>query len=116
MALDVAHSVDVAAILAGLAELGPPSELRNQSPALAASALDFDRVLLTSIRAGTLLAEALYPSSDILDRLRESVVALEYPLVEGEIMRRRRAQVVHSTEGDSAPRRAFGAELGWKEY
>src|SRR5262245_35195449 len=95
MAVDVACPPDVANMLVRLAELGPPSELRKQSPALAASILDFDRVLLTSISGGTLVAEGLHPGRaglyDPLTPLRESVVALEYPLVEGEIMRRRRA-------------------------
>jgi DNA-binding CsgD family transcriptional regulator len=115
MALDVTRTVDIAGILVQLAELGPPSELRKQSPALAAAALDLDRVLLTSISGGTLVAEALHPAGKVLDRLQESAVALEYPLVEGEIMRRRRAQVVRA-DGDSAARHAFADTLGWTEY
>jgi DNA-binding CsgD family transcriptional regulator len=120
MAVDVACPADVTNMLVRLAELGPPSELRKQSPALAASTLDLDRVLLTSISGGTLVAEALHPAGtgvyDPLTPLRESMVALEYPLVEGEIMRRRRAQVVHADDGDSAARHAFSDVLGWTEY
>src|SRR4051812_23435565 len=116
MAVDVAHPIDMAGVLVGLAELGPPSELRNQSPALAASALAFDRVLLTSITVGTLVAESIHPGGSVFERLKESVVALEYPLVEGEIMRRRRAQHVHCANGDALARHAFADVLGWTEY
>jgi DNA-binding CsgD family transcriptional regulator len=76
-----------------------------------------DRVLLTSISGGMLHAEALHGASDaILVQLREAPVGLEYPLVEGEIMRRRRAQVVHADPGDPPSRRAFADILEWNEY
>ena len=117
MAIDVFRPVDVAGLLVQLADLGPPSELRNQSPALAASALDFDRALLTSISGGALTAEGLHGArAEVLARLRETPVAVDYPLVEGEVMRRRRAQVVRDAADDSHARRAFANLLGWTEY
>jgi DNA-binding CsgD family transcriptional regulator len=107
-------------ILLQLAELGPPSEIRGRSPAVAAAALDFDRVLLTSIRSGELLPEALHVagsnSEALLATLQEHPVALDYPLVEGEIMRRRRAQVVQAAADESPGRRAFADVMGWDEY
>lgn len=112
--------LDPTAMLARLSELGPPSEIRNQSPALAAATLKLDRVLLTSIRKGTLFADAIHlsvgRSTQMLAILREAPVALDYPLVEGEIMRRRRAQVVRAASGDSGGRHAFAEILSWTDY
>jgi LuxR family transcriptional regulator, regulator of acetate metabolism len=111
---------DLADVLVRLGELGPPSEIRNGSPAVAAAALDLDRVLLTSIRDGTLRAEGLHVAGGrpdaLLATLRAHPVALDYPLVEGEIMRRRRGQVVRASPGESPGRRAFADILGWEEY
>jgi DNA-binding CsgD family transcriptional regulator len=116
MARDLAGPTDVASVLVRLAELGPPSEVRSRAPAFAASALDLDRVLLSSIHNGTLIAEAFHPAGDVLDQLRETGVALKYPLVEGEIMRRRRAQLVHAVNGEPSARHAFAELLGWIDY
>jgi LuxR family transcriptional regulator, regulator of acetate metabolism len=106
-------------VLVRLAELGPPSEIRSRGPGVAAGALDFDRVLLSSITNGVLMAEALHMNSatkanELLTRLREQPAALDYPLIEGEIMRRRRAQRVRASNGLGRP--AFAEVLGWKEY
>ena len=113
-------ALDVAGVLRRLAELGPPSELRTHAPGLAAEALGFDRVLLTSISNGMLTAEALQvagsDAGELLTALREAPVALEYPLLEGEIMRRRRPQLVRAAAGEPASRRAFADVLGWTEY
>lgn len=112
--------LDPTDILARLSELGPPSEIRNHSPELAASALALDRVLLTSIRNGMLFADALRVSAgrsaQMLAMLREAPVALEYPLIEGEIMRRRQAQIVRPATADAGGPHAFGEILGWTEY
>jgi LuxR family transcriptional regulator, regulator of acetate metabolism len=107
-------------VLVRLADLGPPSELRSRGPAVAAALLDLDRVLLTSIREGLLVAEGLHVadgSADaLLATLREQPVALDYPLVEGEIMRRRRGEVVRSSRGNASAAHAFADALGWDEY
>ena len=119
--MPVAKTLTVDAILIALADLGPPSEIRSRSPVIAANALGFDRVLLTSITAGMLEAEALYIASGnsakrTLALLREHPVALDYPLIEGEVMRRRRAQIVRSEPGGAARDQAFGDVLAWTEY
>jgi len=115
--VDMTRTLDFAGLLVQLADVGPPSELRTQSPAIAAHALDLDRVLLTSISGGMVCAEGLHGApTGVLDRLRETPVALAYPLVEGEIMRRRRSQVVRDEPDDSPARHAFADVLGWTEY
>jgi LuxR family transcriptional regulator, regulator of acetate metabolism len=110
-------SLDLADVLVRLGALGPPSELRARSPAVAGEALGFDRVLLSSVVQGELVAEAIHSPADrnpgaLLARLQASPAALGYPSIEGEIMRRRRGQVVSGPVGA----RAFGEILGWEEY
>jgi DNA-binding CsgD family transcriptional regulator len=100
-----------------LSELGPPSEIRSGAPAEAARALDLDRVLLTRIEGGALVPDALHVAAEgaadaAMVVLRDQQVALAYPLIEGELMRRRRAQVVRAASGGTI----FGAVLGWTEY
>lgn len=111
---------DPAGILSRLVDLGPPSEIRGQAPSLAADALNFDRVVLSSIRSGLLTPEALHDGTDtpgqLLASLRERPARLSYPLIEGEIMRQRRARIVRVDAKDAGRLCAFGDLLGWNEY
>ncbi|WCB94883.1 hypothetical protein DSM104299_03623 [Baekduia alba] len=121
MIADVRIPGDATVVLSRLTELGPASEIRAHAPALAAQALRLDRVVLTSIVDGALLAEAIFAGSertaaDLLARLREQPVALEYPLLEGEMLRRRRAQVVHTPQHDRTTRTLFADALEWTQY
>jgi DNA-binding CsgD family transcriptional regulator len=103
-----------------LAELGPVSELVDRAPIEAGTALGLERVLLSRVEEGALVAEALHAPGDpdgeavTLARLQEASVPIEYPLVEGEVLRRRRPQLVEPEAGPS--RHAFGAVLGWGTY
>jgi DNA-binding CsgD family transcriptional regulator len=112
--------LDLAGVLTRLAELGPASEIRGHGPELAAAALALDRVLLSSIRDGLLIAESLHLSdgnpAPALAALQDNPVQLSYPLIEGEIMRRRRPQVVRVEAGEAKRRCAFATILGWTEY
>ena len=108
-------------MLLRLADLGPPSEVRARAPQVAADVLGFDRVLLTSISDGELVPQGLHlpagrGADELLATLRAERVALDYPLIEGEIMRRRRAQVVLAADEEAPGRRAYAAVLGWTAY
>lgn len=107
---------DFASALQCFSDLGPPSEIRSKCPTVIAETLGLHRVLLTRLREGQLVAEALHGESELtLELLRDRPVALEYPLIEGEILRRRRGQVVRA--GAGAPdRRAFASVLQWTDY
>ena len=54
----------VRAAIAGLADLGPVSELVDQAPAHAAEAAGLSRVLLSRVEDGALIAEALHLDGD----------------------------------------------------
>jgi DNA-binding CsgD family transcriptional regulator len=114
-------SLDLAGALVTLADVGPPSELRAQGPSIAARALDLDRVLLSKVSDGMLCVEALHlPAQPLarrmLQRLQQGPVSLAYPLLEGEIIRRRRALLVRCASGEPLARQAFSDVLGWTEY
>jgi DNA-binding CsgD family transcriptional regulator len=112
-------TLDLASVLVRLADLGPASEVRARAPEVAAEALGFDRVLLTGIAEGELVAEAVHAGGradeELLATLRAVHVALDYPLIEVEVMRRRRVQVVVAA-GDDPGRHAYAATLGWTAY
>jgi DNA-binding CsgD family transcriptional regulator len=103
-----------------LLELGPVSELLERAPEEAALALDLERVLLSRVEEGLLLPESLYvrgspeAAASTLEQLRRGPVKLDYPLVEGEVLRRRRPQLVQET--DTPGRRAYTEVMGWGDY
>jgi LuxR family transcriptional regulator, regulator of acetate metabolism len=103
-----------------LLQLGPVSELLERAPAEAATSLDFDRVLLSRVEDGSLMPESLYSrenpedAASDLDLLRGEPVSLDYPLVEGEVLRRRRPQLVRET--DPPGRRAYAEVMRWRDY
>jgi DNA-binding CsgD family transcriptional regulator len=112
--------LDLTGVLTRLSEFGPPSEIRARAPHLAGSALGFNRVLLSSINGRHLVAEGLYVAGDeppkLLATLQERAVPLEYPLVEGEVVRRRRPQLISVATEDASRRCAFYDILGWSDY
>lgn len=112
--------VDLASLLVRLVDLGAPSEIRTQSPRIAGEALDLDRVLLSTLRDGELCPVGLHLTDadpqPLLELLRERSIRIEYPLVEGELMRRRRARVIEVADPDQAGRYAFAELLEWTSY
>lgn len=114
------RTLELADVLTRLVDLGPPSEIVAKAPSLAANALAFERVVLSSVRSGVLTAEAVHDPSGkpgrVLSALGESQVRLEYPLIEGEIMRQRRPRVVRVGAEDAERLCAFARVLGWTEY
>jgi DNA-binding CsgD family transcriptional regulator len=106
-----------------LADAGPVSEIVDRAPAEACRALELDRCVLSRIDDGTLVAEAIHcadgagDAAQALTALQEAPVRLGYPLLEAEMLRRRRAVVVDAPEGpEEAGRHAFAAVMGWGEH
>jgi DNA-binding CsgD family transcriptional regulator len=115
---DAVTTLDLATVLQRLNDLGPPSEIRAHAPAEAARAMVLDRVLLSCVEHGVLTPEAVHgPDREaMLTAMRDVSISVEYPLIEGEILRRRRAQVVRADPGQTGTRRAFADSLGWTDY
>jgi DNA-binding CsgD family transcriptional regulator len=110
----------VRSALVRLGDAGPLSEIVERAPAEAAAAAELDRVLLSRIDDGVLVAEALHGGDDragTLARLQDAPVTLGYPLIEGEMLRRRRAMIVTRAESDPpASRQAWWEIMRWSDY
>jgi LuxR family transcriptional regulator, regulator of acetate metabolism len=92
-----------------LAEDGAPSEILAHAPARAAQAAQLDRVVLSRVRDGTLVPLSAHGCA-----LPAEPVALAYPLLEGELLRRRRGALVDA--GEPPARQAFWAAMRWRGY
>ena len=96
--------------------VGPVGELIERGPPAAARSVGLDRVLLTSVDDGCLHAEALHVEGEdagaLLERIRERPVRIEYPLIEAEILRRRRPILA----AGAGSRTATEAVLGWTGF
>jgi LuxR family transcriptional regulator, regulator of acetate metabolism len=109
----------VHAALRRLEEIGPPSELIHRAATEAGLAADLERVVLSGIDQGRLTAESVFVRGDAdraaatLATLRAQPVRIDYPLLEGEMLRRRRSLLV--TEADSG-RAAYASTLDWRTF
>jgi DNA-binding CsgD family transcriptional regulator len=109
----------LAAALARLEEAGPVSEVVDRAAPAAAAAADLDRVVLSRVDDGFVVAEAVHWRGDAeraagtLEQLRERPVRLDHPLIESEMVRRRRALLVADPAADPRGRPANAAVLGW---
>jgi DNA-binding CsgD family transcriptional regulator len=108
--------------LGRLANLGAVSQIIARCATEAAAAADLDGVLLSRIEDGALVPETLHLGAGdddemaLLAKLSRLPVALQYPLLEYEIVRRRRTQLIASIDRDRGRRHAFVEPLGWNQY
>ena len=118
--LEVARRLDES--LDELRELGPVSEILDRAPAAAANVAGLDRVVLSRIEDGSLIAESVFFAGDAataaaaLTDLKALPVRIEYPLIEGEILRRRRPLLIGPGETELQGRAANTELLGWQEF
>jgi DNA-binding CsgD family transcriptional regulator len=112
----------VQAALRRLADVGPVTEIVDRGALEAATAVDLDRVVLSRVADGALLAEAVYWRDDpslaatTLALLREGPVRLDYPLIESEMVRRRRPLLIEHPDADPRGRPANAAIIGWRDF
>jgi ATP/maltotriose-dependent transcriptional regulator MalT len=109
----------------GVAELreitSPPAILEAAPPWLCRSS-EFDRVLLSTTGDGRMVAVAAHFEDDpaaeaaALERLQANPIALEHPLLEAEVLRRRRATGVTDTRLNPRVSPLLTETLGWDAY
>jgi DNA-binding CsgD family transcriptional regulator len=105
-----------------LEAIGPVSELIEHGTVDAAEAADLDRLLLSRVQDGVLLAEALHVADGdpdvaaIVAELRAAPPRLTYPLVECELLRRRHAGLIADLDREHPDRHAFLDGMGWQRY
>lgn len=112
----------VHAALVRLREITSPSVMISRAPEELCAASEFERVILSRIREGRLIAEAAWFAGDsagasrTLEELRELAPRLQHPMVETEVMRRRRATIVLEARLHPRVHREMADLMGWESY
>jgi DNA-binding CsgD family transcriptional regulator len=99
-----------------------PAGMLSGAPAALARASRFDRVLLSLAGDGRLVAEAIHlagartEAARVLSALAASPIRLEHPLIETELLRRRRATIVDAADLNPRVERRLVELMDWTSY
>jgi LuxR family transcriptional regulator, regulator of acetate metabolism len=105
-----------------LRSITSPASMLAQAPAALCAASKLDRVMLSLTEEGRMMAEAVHftgdrsGAADVLQRLRAAPIALEHPLIETELLRRRRATIVDDAQVHPRVDRRLVDLMGWTSY
>jgi DNA-binding CsgD family transcriptional regulator len=112
----VRHAIDE------LRSITSPASMLEQAPAALCRASKLRRVLLSLTEEGRLVGEAGHftdegaAAADVVARLRADPIALEHPLIETELLRRRRATIVDDAQVHPRVDRRLAELMGWTSY
>jgi LuxR family transcriptional regulator, regulator of acetate metabolism len=110
------------AALDRLRELTAPQAILAEAPQALCAASGFDRALLSVLGEGRMQARAVHFDGDpagaaaALERLAERPILLQHPLVESELVRRRRATIVADATVQARVDPGLQAVMGWRSY
>jgi DNA-binding CsgD family transcriptional regulator len=113
---------DVHRAIEELRTITSPASILASAPAALCGASTFRRVLLSVIDAGRMVAEASHFAGDrsgaaaVLTELRTNPIALEHPLIETELLRRRRATIVDGAQVHPRVDRRLVELMNWSSY
>jgi DNA-binding CsgD family transcriptional regulator len=116
-ALDRAHDA-----VKGLREITSPAAMLARAPAALCEASKLERVILSLVSGGRMVAEAAHFSGDggrakqVLEELAANPIRLEHPLIETELMRRRRATIVVDAAVHPRVDRRLCELMDWSSY
>jgi DNA-binding CsgD family transcriptional regulator len=105
-----------------LRSITSPASMLEQAPAALCGASNLRRVVLSLTEEGRMVAEAAHFAADrsgaaqIVARLRAEPIALEHPLIETELLRRRRATIVDDAQVHPRVDRRLVELMGWTSY
>ncbi|HEY2603691.1 MAG TPA: response regulator transcription factor [Thermoleophilaceae bacterium] len=108
--------------LVRLREITSPGVMIARAPEELCAASGFDRALLSRIRDGALVPESAYFADDAagaakaIEDLRELAPRLQHPMIETEVMRRRRATIVLEARLHPRVHREMAELMGWESY
>ena len=109
-----------------LREVTSPRQVLVRAPAALCAGSRFERAILSLVAGGRMVAEAVYfagagagqeqAAAAVLAELQANPLRLEHPLIETELLRRRRATIV--VDADVHPRvdRRTAGLMGWRSY
>ncbi len=112
----------VQAAIAELREVTSPRELLARAPAALCAGSGFQRAILSLVKAGRMVAEATCFAGDhraaaaVLAQLQATPLRLEHPLIETELLRRRRATIVLDARVHPRVDRRTAQLMGWRSY
>lgn len=108
--------------VARLREMTSPSTILSRAPRELCMASQLDRAVFSLIRDGFLVAEAAYFRDDAVGAAKalEALAAvpprLEHPLIETELLRRRRATIVIDAQVHPRVHKPTADIMGWQSY
>ncbi len=105
-----------------LGEIGSPQGILDRATEELGTTSAFDRVMVGEVVGDSLHVRAIWSEPDIagaaaaLEALRDSPIRLEYPLVEDEVARGQRTEIVDQRVARSRGARRLTDVLGWDSY
>jgi LuxR family transcriptional regulator, regulator of acetate metabolism len=112
----------VQAVIGELRELTSPDSMLSRAPAALCEASTLQRAILSLVRGGRMVAQTAYFTGDeagaraALQELRAHPPRLEHPLIETELLRRRRATIVVDAHIHPRVDRRLAELMGWRSY
>jgi LuxR family transcriptional regulator, regulator of acetate metabolism len=115
----------LASVHRAIDELRPitsPASILSQAPAALCGASRFERVMVSLAGEGRLAAESAHFEGDrtgaaeVLAQLRAEPIRLEHPLIETELLRRRRATIIDDAQVHPRVDRRLVALMEWSAY
>ncbi len=112
----------IQAVVGELREVTAPAAMLARAPAALCEGSTLRRAILSTVGGGRMVAEVAYFAQDpagaqaVLERLRANPVALEHPLLETELLRRRRATIVLDAHVHPRVDRTMSQLMGWTAY
>jgi DNA-binding CsgD family transcriptional regulator len=105
-----------------LGEIGSPQGILDRAAEELGTSSALGRVVLSEVRGDALVVRSMWSveGSEVatarLEKLRTSPIRLEYPLVEDEVARGQRTQIVQARGARSRGAKRLGDVLGWDSY
>lgn len=108
--------------IARLREITSPGAILSRAPKELCLRSQLDRAVVSLVRDGHIVAEAAYFRDDgiaavkALEALGAAPPRLEHPLIETEVLRRRRATIVTDAQVHPRAHRPTARTMGWHSY
>jgi LuxR family transcriptional regulator, regulator of acetate metabolism len=110
------------AAVTGLRAITAPAAILDRAPAALCAASNFSRALLSLVGGGQMVAQSAHVAADrggadrVVTALREQPVQLSHPLIETELLRRRRATIVVDAPAHPRTDHRLAELMGWSDY
>ncbi len=114
----------VQAAIGELREVTSPRQMLARAPAALCAGTSFKRAIVSLVRGGRMIAEAVHfagaghtrGAAGVLAQLQANPVRLEHTLIETELLRRRRATIVPDADVHPRVDRATAELMQWRSY